>query len=362
MCALLLTGCADRSFTPVVPEALAIGKPITVFAGTTRQPREDGSFGFQRSEKLRHLEMVVTVPPTHETGQLRFGYANPNPNRQFTLAARSELGASAEFQTRLRRALARLPRNEREITVFVHGYNTTQTEAAFRVAQLKNDIEVPGIVVLYSWPSRGRALAYAYDVDSVLFARDGLEQLLKQVSDAGAGRVLVVAHSMGGAVTMEALRQIDAKQPGWAARKLSALILISPDLDIDVFRAQMSRISRVPNPMVIFVSQKDRLLRLSSRLRGTQPDDRLGSIDDIERVKDLPIEIVDTTAFAEDAGSTHFVTATSPALIAMIRKARSVSEMLGDDETTLASVITGRPQTQNRAQEFIINPAGLFPR
>ena len=359
---LFVAACGDRSFTPVVPEAIEIGKPINVFAGSTRLPEENGSFGYQRSERLRHLEMVVTVPPSHQLGDLRFGYANPNPKQQFTLAAQNEISAPNDFKTRLRTALAELPPKEREITVFVHGYNSTQSEAVFRAAQLKNDIEVPGLLVAYSWPSRGRALAYAYDTDSILFARDGMEQLLQQVTDVGAKRVLVVAHSLGGAVTMETLRQMDVKSPGWAARALSAVVLVSPDLDVDVFRSQMSRLSGVPNPFVIFVSRRDGILRLSSRLRGTSPDDRLGSIDDIERVMDLPIEVIDTTAFADNAGSAHFITATSPALISMIRRARAVSEMFEEDETSLGSVLTGRPQGQSSAQEFEINRSGLFQR
>ena len=359
---LFVAACGDRSFTPVVPEAVEIGKPINIFAASSRLPEDNGSFGYQRSERLRHLETVVTVPPSRELGELRAGYANPNPKQQFTLAAQSEFSTPNDFKAKLRAELAKLPPREREITVFVHGYNSTQPEAVFRAAQLKNDIQVPGLLVAYSWPSRGRALAYAYDTDSVLFARDGMEQLLLQVTDVGASRVLVVAHSLGGAVTMETLRQMDVESPGWAARGLSSVVLISPDLDVDVFRSQMLRLSGVPNPFVIFVSRRDGILRLSSRLRGTSPDDRLGSIDDIERVMDSPIEVIDTTAFTDNAGSAHFVTATSPALISMIRRARSVSEMFDEDETSLGSVLNGRPQNQNRAQEFELNRSGLFQR
>ncbi|MEX0337652.1 MAG: alpha/beta hydrolase [Arenibacterium sp.] len=362
VCLLFVAGCGDRSFTPVVPEAVNVGKPITVFAGSSRLPETNGNFGFQRSERLRHLETVVTVPPSHELGDLRFGYANPNPERQFTLAAQSEFESPDAFKARLRAALAELPPDRREITVFVHGYNSTQSEAIFRAAQLKHDIQVPVLLLTYSWPSRGRALPYAYDTDRILFARVGMAQLLRQVTDVGADRVLVVAHSMGGAVTMETLRQMDLKSPGWAARALSSIVLISPDLDVDVFRSQMARLSGLPNPFVIFVSRRDGILRLSSRIRGTSPDNRLGSIDDIERIMDLPIEVIDATAFADNAGSPHFIAATSPALISMIRQARAVSEMFDTDETSLAAVLTGRPQSQNRAQEFEITQRGLFER
>ncbi len=58
-----LAGCADRSFTPVTPEALAVGTPYTVFAATTRAQESDGSFGFDRSKDLSLLELTVSIPP-----------------------------------------------------------------------------------------------------------------------------------------------------------------------------------------------------------------------------------------------------------------------------------------------------------
>jgi hypothetical protein len=77
---------------------------------------------------------------------------------------------------------------------------------------------------------------------------------------------------------------------------------------------------------------------------------------------DLPIEIIDTTAFSDNAASGHFVPATSPALIAMIRKARSVSRMFDVEETSLGAILSGRPQTQSSAKEFVIGFMGVSPR
>lgn len=340
---LLATACTDRSYTPVMPSALKVGKEYTVFAGTTRAPESNGHFGYKRSEKLRHLELKVSIPPTHTPGNLIFGYRDPNPHRQFVLAGQEEFETPDGFEARLRNTLLALPKDERDVTVFVHGYNATQSETAFRAAQLGNDIKIPGPLVIYSWPSRGKALGYAYDNDSVLFARDGLERLLRQISRTGANRVVLVAHSIGSALTMETLRQIDIKSPGWPAKALGGVVLISPDLDVEVFRSQMTRISKVPQPFVVFVSQKDKVLNLSARLRGTVQQDRLGTIDNSERVADLPIEIFDTTAFSENAGSGHFIPATSPALIALLLRAGSVSSTFGEENINLTNLLTGRP-------------------
>lgn len=359
---LILVGCTDRTAAPVVPQALEVGQPVTVFAGSTRLREADDSFGSRRSETLQHLELTVSVPPEHMAGDLNFGYANPDPQRQFALAARTAFDGAGDFKQRLRAELAQMPRDQREVTVFVHGYNSTQAETAFRAAQLKTDLKVPGALVIYSWPSKGRALAYAYDTDSLLFARDGMEDLLRQVADVGATRVLVVGHSMGGAITMEALRQMDISSPGWPARNLSSVVLISPDLDVEVFRTQMNRLSAVPSPFVIFVSARDAILDVSSRLRGTNSEDRLGSIDDVARIQDLPVEIIDTTQFAKSAGSKHFVPATSPALIAMIRQSRSVHQMFKPNETSLGTILTGHSGQGTTARAFVVTENGVTRR
>ena len=79
--------------------------------------------------------------------------------------------------------------------------NTPMRVAHF-IAQMAHDLQLPGAVVHYSWPSAAEPLGYAHDRDSALFARDGLEQLMQEITAAGARRIIIVSHSMGSALTM----------------------------------------------------------------------------------------------------------------------------------------------------------------
>ncbi len=331
--------CTDRSFTPTVPDALNVGTNRTVFAASTRQKEENGTFGYDRSDQLSLLELTVSIPPTHTPGSLAFGYANPNPEKEFAIADRKEFADDAGFQAKVSKAIRARPRGERDITIFVHGYNATQAETAYRAAQLSHDLEIPGAMMIYSWPSRGKPLGYVYDNDSMLFARDGLEQLLRDISDVGAERLFIVAHSMGSALTMEALRQIELQEPGWSSRKLGGVVLISPDIDVEVFRLQFERLADPPEPFVVFVSKADVALNLSGRLRGGQQ--RLGNISNIREIEDLPIEIVDTTAFDDDAQSSHLVAGTSPTLLAMLKGARVMNDTFDSETPTLENALSG---------------------
>jgi esterase/lipase superfamily enzyme len=131
---------------------------------------------------------------------------------------------------------------------------------------------------------------------------------------------------MGSALAMEALRQIEIKSPNWSKQNLGGVILMSPDLDVDVFRSQMNRFDEVPQPFLVFVSRKDTILNISQRIRGTHSRERLGNLSSLDAVSDLPIEIVDTTAFADEAESGHFVAATSPALLSLLNAARETAD------------------------------------
>ncbi|WP_300071229.1 alpha/beta fold hydrolase [uncultured Ruegeria sp.] len=348
--AVTLTACVDRSISETVPSALRVGTPETVFAVTSRAREPDGSYGYRRAEQLRYLEMTVSIPPSHTPGTLKFSYADPNPDKQFVLADVTEFSGPQDLRKRLT--------GVKEVTIFVHGYNATQTETAFRAAQLAHDIGIPGSILIYSWPSQARGIGYAYDLDSMLFARDGLERTIRELKAMGVTHVNVLAHSMGGALTMEMMRQAELRKPGWSKRNIEGVILISPDLDVDLFRTQMDSIKNPPDPFVVMVSKKDKVLNISARLRGTADSKRLGNIDSIEQLEDYPISVIDTTAFNSDAGSSHFVAATSPALLSILSSVRRVNNTFGRDRPGVKALVPATEINTDGATEIVLTETG----
>ncbi|MDA7963781.1 alpha/beta fold hydrolase [Ruegeria sp.] len=347
---LSLTACVDRSVSETLPEALRVGTPATVFATTTRAREPDGSYGSRRAEALRYLELTVSIPPSHTPGELEFSYADPNPNKQFVLADVTEFSGPQDLKSRLR--------GVEDVILFVHGYNATQSETAFRAAQLTHDIGIPGSTFIYSWPSQARGTGYAYDLDSMLFARDGLETTIRNLKAMGVKRVVLMAHSMGGALSMEMMRQAELREPGWSKRNLEGVILISPDLDVDLFRSQMNSIKSPPDPFVVMVSKKDKVLNLSARLRGTADSQRLGNITSVDALAEYPINVIDTTAFNSDAGSSHFVAATSPALLAILSSVRSVSSTFGPDRPGIDVLAPPSTRNPDGATEIVLTETG----
>ena len=284
-----------------------------IFVATERALDSTGpSFGEPRNEGLRFFRAAVSVPPTHKVGQIEWQDGPPDAATDFVVTGTQVYGTQRSFADAVRSA-----RTEGETLVFVHGYNNTLSEAMYRLAQIKTDFAPPMPAVLYSWPSAGDPRGYIYDRDSVLFARDDLEVVLKDLTRAPGDKVSLLAHSMGSHLVMEVMRQAALKGDRQFLSRISAVILMSPDIDPDLFRRQAEAIGTLPQPFLIFTSQEDRALTLASFISGRKP--RLGVIDGPEAVEGLDVQVIDFTALGDGEGLNHAVATSSPAAISVLR-------------------------------------------
>ncbi|MBD3764553.1 MAG: alpha/beta fold hydrolase [Rhodobacterales bacterium] len=359
LAAALIAGCTPRGEVVLYPPAAEVGVTRSVFVGTTRV--FDPATGAFTDDRLRgqvtFARYDVAVPPQRDLGAIRFprpGVA-PDPQRDFVTTAQTLYDTRTGFRRDLSRAMAAQP-GPAEVTVFVHGFNNTFAEGMYRIAQLAHDLELPGVAVHYSWPSAASPLGYVYDRDSALFARDGLETLLAELTAAGAQRILLVAHSMGSALTMEALRQTAIRGNRRVLDRLSGVILMSPDLDVDVFHEQAGAIGRLPQPFVIFSSRRDRALALSARLTGQR--ERLGNLADLSEVADLDVTVLDVGAFSTGAG--HFPLASSPALIRLLSRISDVTTAFDADQTGRTGLLPGVVLSVQDATRIILSPVTVI--
>jgi len=351
-----LAACEPRGGIRIDPAAAGVGAVETVFIGTTRgeTPETGEKYGRTRSERTRFVRLDVSIPPDRSPGEIRWTPPRqaPDPRTDFIATQEIAYAYDGAFRNDLAAAISRERRGRREAVVFVHGFNSTFAEGAYRLAQLGHDLDLSGVLVHYSWPSRAHALGYAYDRDSALFARDGFEALLRQVNGAGADRVLIVAHSMGSALVMETLRQIAIRGDRALLDRIEAVVLISPDIDVDVFRAQAHRVGPLDNPIIIFTSRKDRALALSARLTGQT--DRLGNVTDVAELGDLDVVLLDTTAFSTGVG--HFNVANSPALLAVLGRIGDVDTVLASDQAARTGLLPGAVLTVQDATQIVLSP------
>lgn len=335
----------------MAPSGLAGGTPETIFVGTTRA--KDGDvYAFGRSGEPGFLRYDIAIPTDRKPGEVNWPprTRKPDGKRDFLTLDQRTFETSDDFSDALRAAMKL--RGQNSAVVYVHGFNNTMAEGVYRVAQMHHDLEVPGVAVHYAWASRGSALGYVYDRDSVLFARSGFVSLLDEVNDAGAKDVIIVAHSMGAFLTMEGLRQMALKGGPHALDHIKGVVLISPDLDLDVFLAQARDIGKLPEPFVIFGSSRDKVLNISATLSGT--GDRLGNLDDLSKISALNVIYLDTTAYTTGTG--HLNLGENPALLKLFGGLVGISDAFTADERARVGLLPGLVLTVRNATEIVLKP------
>jgi esterase/lipase superfamily enzyme len=301
MLATLLAACATRPGPELLSPTQAStpgARVVTVYVVTTRarQMPDSNVFTDGHSRELNYAAFKISIPPGHRAGNIEWPTSMPNPALSFATVQQEVLDKQTFEQMVAARSS---PRTPLKAGVFVHGFNTNFQEALFRLAQMAADADVGGAPVLFAWPSEAKLTGYVADKDAVTASRDQLAKVLTMLArDPAVADVTVIAHSMGAWLTVEALRQLRLAHNDAVISRLR-IVLAAPDIDVDVFRTQMTVIGPLSPPMTVLVSRDDIALSVSSLIAGERP--RLGMINvDDPRVQEAAVkaklEIVDVSS------------------------------------------------------------------
>jgi esterase/lipase superfamily enzyme len=284
--AIFCCGCSGRlAQGALVPVAQADTEgislvPVLVATKRSRSTADAGEmFNSERAEEMSYASVTVSIPPdaTRRIGQVQWPTSLPGDPRQSFVTVSANYLDKQSFVSGLSAAAKRNGRGK--VLVFVHGFNNRFDEAVYRFAQITHDSRAPAIPVLFSWPSRGVVglRAYQDDLESANESRDAVEQLLDTIGgNVNVKEVTVLCHSMGCFPTLEALHS-KALHTGKIGDKVKNVMLVAPDVDINLFRTQMREMGRARPRFALFVSQDDRALMLSQSIWGGVA--RLGQVD-----------------------------------------------------------------------------------
>jgi len=309
----LLSACASWTGPEVLqPVAVAPGiRTLPIYVATNRK-RADPSgnvFTAESANALNFAKFTISIPPGHKTGNIEWPEGKSDPRVSFATVAQTGL-SEGEF----RQAVAPLQRSSRlgkkhDVLIFVHGYNNNFQESLFRLAQIAADTGTNGIPILFAWPSQGEVVAYEADREIAVQSRDYLAALLTMVtSSPQVGEVLLVAHSVGGMLTAETLRQLRAQKHDRVIARLGSVILAAPDIDVSSFQTQLQAIGPLKPPLTVLVSKDDVALRFSSFIGGSRA--RAGALDvDNPLVREAALKakvrIVDISELPSPDGTMH---------------------------------------------------------
>ncbi|MEO9525782.1 alpha/beta hydrolase [Roseibium sp.] len=305
----LVTACSGRPGagalalnTDPAPDARV--SDILIATTRERDSRPGSYFSGERATAVSYAEASISVPPSHVAGEIEWPASLPgNPDKEFVARDAGYIADKTAFRQEINERLAAMPPGKREILVFIHGYNTRFPESLYRFTQIVHDSKFEGVPVLFTWASRGKLQDYVYDLNSAAIARSALEETLVELARSKADTITVLAHSMGNWLLMETAVQIRPENRHLLSREINNIVLAAPDIDVDLFKAQLKKIGKPAKPYTVIVSKDDRALRLSRRIAGGK--ERVGAYSDDQELAELGAVVVDVTELESLDGAHH---------------------------------------------------------
>jgi len=289
------------------------GTCYPVWFGTNRKPIDRNhpelGFGAEPDDALHYGKRIVRIPLSHRPGEL----GSPLWRRlltgvddRLTLDPATALSEDA-FVRDVRSFLARLDPSDRNVLVYIHGFNTSFDEAARRAAQLGFDLKVPGITAFYSWPSLANITAYASDLTRIEASEQMLADFLVRATTlVERGKVHVIAHSMGNRGLLAAMHRATTQAALRTGVRFGQIFLAAPDVDVRSFAQLASVYPLAAEHTTLYVADQDKALlalewaTAEARAGGAPPVLVLPGIDTV-RVRGWSLFRLGHSYVAEDA-------------------------------------------------------------
>ncbi|HWV54774.1 alpha/beta hydrolase [Pseudorhodoplanes sp.] len=254
-----------------------------VTAVTTRNPVKGAQarpwFGTQRANQPSNVRIHLSSPAEGAFSTVGLG--------DWGIKAVEIVPVGESFSVRDRR---------RDVLVYIHGFNQSFETAVLDAARLSDGLRFHGETMLFSWPSKNSLMNYIYDRESALWSRDALEGMFDElIGDPTVGTVHVVAHSMGTMVAVESLRQLYDRRGAAATSRFGAIVLASPDIDMDSFTSSVSRIGTLSRKITVLTVANDRALGAMRDMAGGVT--RVG-IAEKPRLEALGVRVIDASDYA----------------------------------------------------------------
>jgi len=248
---------------------------LPIYFGTDRNhiPSNplNSAFGTKRS-RLKYGVVEVSIPHDHRVGEIEspsiWKFEFSEDSTKHVMLQDIKLLDREQFFSNLASDIKKS--TKKSTFLFMHGYNTSFSEAAKRTAQISYDLKFDGKAVFYSWPSQSSIFKYGRDEDNIAWSRKNIKKFLEDyLSQSGAEEFYLVAHSMGNRGLTRAIVDVMNEKPELRS-KIKEIILAAPDIDADVFKNEIApqMVSKIQKPITLYVSSDDMALKASKLLHG----------------------------------------------------------------------------------------------
>jgi pimeloyl-ACP methyl ester carboxylesterase len=209
---------------------------------------------------LGHCRVVFSSIPVIDRIAPRVPFYLADETRELSIAPRTDAQA---FWAEVEAEAANT--DSRSIVVFVHGYNYGFERNCTAAAELQRALAGKASVLMFSWPSNGRATDYVPDQADVEWSVPLLAQLLADLAGRlGSERVQVLAHSLGSRGVIFALERLRAE--GKSRPLIGQRVLMAPDFDAEVFVERLPVLLPLAAGITLYASSNDTPLKASRQL------------------------------------------------------------------------------------------------
>ncbi len=226
--------------------------------------------------------LYISVPKQRRVGTIKVSKKrNPNLTKYFSIRDRIIIERD-QF-------LKQMGNSEDNILIYIHGYRNSFTDAAYRTAQIKEDLSFKGEAILLSWPSQNEVEKYMVDETNEKWSVPIFSGLLTELSTSKKkGNIYIIAHSMGTRFIASMIKEIKCRGNDI---NIKDIILAAPDIDADIFKNDIAPLlPTVSSRVTVYTSQSDKALFLSKKIHGNI---RAGQYAEV--VANKHIETIDAT-------------------------------------------------------------------
>lgn len=232
-------------------------------------------FTINEAQAVTYGTVRVNLPQigNHQRGNVetpKHFWNRLDPKKHFFLEETSNLLSEAEV---LQILMNSIKASENDLLVFVHGFDNSFEDAALRIAQLRMDAHFPGQVMLFSWPSLGKAGQAAYREDEKRSERaiPHLAGVLKKLAInrsrlATPGDIHLAAHSMGNRVLLGALMELTRDPEVKSMTPFGHIIYAAPDEVAQKFELEVKATSAFSKTRTLYYCSVDVALIASQLL------------------------------------------------------------------------------------------------
>lgn len=173
-----------------------------------------------------------------------------------------------DFIQQVNRGLSGL--RSKEITIYVHGFNTGFLEAITRLAQIRHLMGQQQLGIAYCWPCGQSPFNYHNDVKKGLQDAENLADLLKLLAEkTDAEQINLIGYSAGAPSLSRGLylrsQQIAGAANPQRESKIGVVMFQSADIDLQTFGEQeIKSYYRICDRIIVTVCHNDWALKLAS--------------------------------------------------------------------------------------------------